>query len=264
MLRVATSHRNQTTPAYCLDCGDPHHCSHSGKFTPIWVTTKSKSGKYFELSPYSLANSEGHLMENIYQFSKIYQTVPATRERLRFNSSKVIWEHPAETHLDDDGNPTPEYWAWRQKGMENPDPVRYPTGYKHRSKCLGAIEHMGGPLLDYIAGRKRIYVPTYTSLVKEKTQFKRLKKRLQEGEKLLIIDVDGPKAQSLDYYVERYGVAHDWIDRDSIAVTPENLQILLNDPKHPFGHGFCLAAALLDYDLTGNEHPDLDLDEIIE
>ena len=30
-----------------------------------------------------------------------------------------------------------------------------------------------------------------------------------------------------------------------MLITPENLNIMLNDPKHPYGHGYCLAKALL-------------------
>ncbi|AEX61932.1 hypothetical protein c7_R1070 [Megavirus courdo7] len=33
-----------------------------------------------------------------------------------------------------------------------------------------------------------------------------------------------------------------------MLVTDENLAIMLHDPKHPFGHGYCLAMAL-----TNNE-----------
>ena len=260
MIRVGTTHKNKTTPSRCLSCDSPNTCSHPNKFTSIWVTNKSKSGRYLELSPYSLADSDGHIMENLYQFSKIYRAVPSVKERLHFASPTVIWEWPTEGHIDTAGNVAPEYWNWRQKGMDNPYPVRYPAGYRGRTQCVGVLRHEGGPLLDYIEARKKIYVPIYTTLVKDRTMFKQLQHRLQNGENLLIIDVDGPKAVSSEYYHqkygEKYGVGLNWIERDSIEITPDNLQILLNDPKHPFGHGFCLAAALLGYDLTNDDGPD--------
>ena len=58
----------------------------------------------------------------------------------------------------------------------------------------------------------------------------------------------GPHAESLDYYMETYGIDESFIDRDTMLVTPDNLKIVLNDTTHPFGHGYCLAMALLDLD----------------
>lgn len=34
-----------------------------------------------------------------------------------------------------------------------------------------------------------------------------------------------------------------------MLITKENISIMLNDTKHPFGHGYCLAMALLDKDI---------------
>ena len=39
----------------------------------------------------------------------------------------VIWEHPAETHVNDDGSLTPDYHTWREKGMNRKYAVRYPV-----------------------------------------------------------------------------------------------------------------------------------------
>jgi hypothetical protein len=51
--------------------------------------------------------------------------------------------------------------------------------------------------------------------------------------------------ESLDYYVKKYGVAQDFIVGNTMLATRENLQIMLNDPLHPYGHGYCLANSLL-------------------
>jgi hypothetical protein len=80
-----------------------------------------------------------------------------------------------------------------------------------------------------------------------------LKKRLDDGENLLIIEVDAPHQESLDYYMRKYKVAANFIERDSSLATKENLDIFLNDPTHPFGHGYCLAIALLDIDLLSTK-----------
>lgn len=176
----------------------------------------------------------------------MYKKVPATKNYYsRFNKT-VIWEHPAETHVDDEKEePNEKYWAWREKGMNNKYAVRYPVGFsmKNRSSCLYSIWE--GKKYDYIEARKNIYMPVYINLVKKHEKFKKLKKMLADGTNLLIVEVDGPKEESLDYYKEKYGVADDFIVNSTIEVTEKNMEIMLNDPKHAFGHGYCLAIALL-------------------
>ena len=103
--------------------------------------------------------------------------------------------------------------------------------------------------LDYVAARKRIYAPLYISLAKQEKLFEELKQMLKKGDNLLIIEVDGPHQKSLQYYKDTYKVKDDFIQYNTLLATKENLEIMLNDTKHSFGHGYCLAAALLDIDL---------------
>jgi len=216
------------------------------EFTPIVSLTKST--KYGDISPYCLATEDGRIMENIWQATKVYEWVPqSTQKRSRFDQT-VIWSHPAEQHALPDGNGgwsiTNEYMAWRNKLMFAPDPVRYPVGFAHRHKCLFAIGSDPNERLGYIESRKSIYVPLYDSLVRPTPTFDQLKARHQRGENLLIIEVDGPHSESLEYYQSTYGVGSDFIEGDTMLCTPSNLSIMLEDPKHPFGHGYCLAMSL--------------------
>lgn len=207
--------------------------------------------KYFPLSPYFLTNDNGHIMENIWQFSKIFENIPAVSvKQSRYNQS-IIWSHTAETHIDDNGNITPGYWNWRKKGFENKKAVRYPVGYNHRSNCKYSIpEYNLNMKLKYIEARVKIYIPTYCELAKKETDFfPKLKEKLQNGTNLLILEVDGPHQESLDYYKQNYGVKNSFIENHTMFVDDENLSIMLNDSKHPFGHGYCLAMALLDIDV---------------
>ena len=41
----------------------------------------------------------------------------------------------------------------------------------------------------------------------------------------------------------------DFIEKNTMLVTENNLLTMLLDTKHSFGHGYCLAAALLDINL---------------
>jgi len=155
-------------------------------------------------------------------------------------------EVPAQTDLDENDNLTQNYLEWREKGMNNKYAVRYPVGYKFRNKCLFSLKTLDGPRLDYIDARKQIYLPLYLELVKNCPQFLELKGRLANGENLLIIEVDGPHQESLNYYKSKYGVNDDFIISNTIVVNKENMNVMLNDPKHSFGHGYCLGIALFE------------------
>lgn len=115
-------------------------------------------------------------------------------------------------------------------------------GYHHRHKCVGCLaptnEESKSDLLDYVESRKQIYVPIYCELVKQAKDFQKLKQHLAAGKNLLIIEVDGPKEESMPYYKQKYGVPNDWISHGTIEANVEN-------QRHAFGHGYCLAAALL-------------------
>jgi hypothetical protein len=208
-------------------------------------------GEWYVINPYELKDENGVIMECVWQFQKVYKDVPKVNRK--------EWSHPAETHIDNNGNYTPEFYAWRKKGINHNKAVRYPVGFKHRSQCLYALmDKPDGTIdednkLDYVESRKKIYVKEYCRLVKKHPKFKELKKRLEKGENLLITEVDGPHQESLDYYKEKYGVDDNFIQDDTIIVSENNINIMLNDPKHPFGHGYCLAMALLEKDEEWNK-----------
>ena len=123
--------------------------------------------------------------------------------------------------------PTLDYKLWRQKGMECEYPVRYPVGFNDRRSCIGSIksseynkcvldEKYAPKLLSYVEARKEIYLKTYLKLVKKAKDFEKLLKMLKEGKNLLIIEVDGPHEDHLEYYKEKYGVGDDFIENNTI------------------------------------------------
>ncbi len=211
-------------------------------------------------------------MENAWQFSKVYEKVPpSTQLYAPPYHNEVIWEWKGEIHTDKDHFVNDKYWKWREAGMYNEYAVRYPVGQKHMKECLFCLwptgkVHKNGDIeyeeLDYIQSRKKIYAPVYTNLVKKQPKFEKLRKMLLKGENLLtpilldcragnacvasIIEIDGPHQESLDYYIEKYNVDENFIEDDTILVTKENMDIMLNDTKHSYGHGYVLARALLE------------------
>ena len=68
-------------------------------FRQIVVLTKGSS-QYGELSPYHLRNEQGQLLENIWQFSKIYPKVPRMSIPYSSRNSKIVWKWPGEVHID--------------------------------------------------------------------------------------------------------------------------------------------------------------------
>ena len=225
-------------------------------FTEIKIMTRNY-GKWFPLSPYELKTKEGYIMENVWQFSKVYEKIPAAEIKQHPRSNKITWKWQAETHIDDDGNLLPEYWHWRKSGFEHKEWVRYPFAKQYMSNCKYALSDreygfektVSNKKLDYIEARKEIYGRVYIELVKSHPLFKDLKQRLLNGENLLILEVDGPHQESLDYYKKNYNVDDDFIQGNTMLINENNINIMLNDKKHPFGHGYCIASALLDIEI---------------
>ena len=219
-------------------------------FVSILVLMKSHS-KWGVLGPYELRDAAGRILENVWQFSKVYARVPTSRQVKSRYDSAVIWEHPAEEHVDEKTEALlPAYAAWRAKGMSAPVAIRYPVGFSGRHQCLFSLTDAGlaaggHPKLDYIAARKAIYAPLYQELVVAQPLFVELAGMVARGVHILIVEVDGPHEESLDHYKALYGVDDTFIQHKSMVATHDSLDIMLNDALHPYGHGYCLARALL-------------------
>lgn len=231
-------------------------------FQNIVVLTKG-TNRWGMLGPYELKNEQGHIMENIWQFSKTYPQVEATCQRKSRFENIIVWDHPSEIHVIDPTKPatadnlTPAYWAWRQKGFSAPYAVRYPPGYGKMASCVGLLAETRagqyeGPL-GYVEARKQLYLPLYTRMARQSPLFAKLRELREKGKNLLIVEVDGPHQESLGHYVQTYGVGADFIAAGTMLANAANLKIMLDDPQHPFGHGYCLAAALAGIDLLAGD-----------
>lgn len=207
----------------------------------ISIECGSKSSTYGELSSFSLRTGEGYFLENWWQFSKVFYFVPAKNIKYSEWDKKIIWNHRKEYHIDGDGNITPEYLEWRKKGMENKYPVKFPYAYEDNPAAM----IIDGEVMHEIEGRKK-YLELYSSLVKDEDRYWKLVRKLEDGKNLLINEYEGPHQESLNHYIRKYEVGEDFISKKSVEINEENARILLNDTKHPFGYGYCLALTLLD------------------
>lgn len=205
------------------------------------------------LSPDVLRDEEGRILSNIWEASKVYPNVPYCLRKVSPNDPTVAWEWPKEKHLLLSGKEVkeilPEYYNWRGMLMRNPYPVKFLSGYHNPRKPFFFLESEDSEPINYITARKKIYCPLYINRIKEERHFKELKERHEKGENLLLIEPDGPHQESLPYYKEKYKVDDSFIEKNTLLATEENLKIMLNDTKHQFGYGYCLAAALQDINL---------------
>ena len=93
-----------------------------------------------------------------------------------------------------------------------------------------------GVKMDYITSRKKVYVPEYYELIKNKDRIKYWKNELARGENIMIYDYDGPRI--FENPLTKYKGA------TSLELTVDVLREKLNDPTFPFGHGYIVAATI--------------------
>ena len=148
-------------------------------------------------------------------------------------------------HLDGYGKVTDTWEKFRNKGYSRTRGDRHPLGtktcdvlytYKNYGKICNKYRYMiaccsqfygsrGNPIkLKYIAARQRIYVPVYAALVKKTQFYKELKKEVDKGMNVNILDYDGP---------EHY-----------LKINKTILRQKLHNPLRPFGHGYVIAGLL--------------------
>ena len=166
------------------------------------------------------------LFENYWQYGKIFKDL---------------------NHLDEKNNTTEKWEKFRNAGYKHVKGYRHPNGtktdkvdytykkgdktfnkWKYLTACCSQYYNINGDkeVLDYIKSRKRVYVPVYASMVKDTEFFNLLKKQVDDGQDILILDFDGPR--NIDY----------------LEVKVDMLKEKINDTSAPFGHGYVIAGLL--------------------
>ena len=105
---------------------------------------------------------------------------------------------------------------------------RYP-GSKDKKVLYAQFEH-DPEKMDYVTSRKKIYVPLYFELMKDKEMAQHWKKEIESGKDVVIYDFDGPRLEGGKV--------------TCLEVTKEIIQEKINDPSYPFGHGYIVAGWL--------------------
>ena len=251
------------------------------------------------LSPYIMRDADGALMENIWQFSKVYDVVSPQRQTVHRWTKEQGWVWPSQVHYSKStGVLSPAWWKWHDVGTHFHHAVRYPNGFAGRARCQfvlspecvarrgetlrecpaaqigeqkdeqhteqqGEQKCEGDPAcgerdrraaaatgsaikvgvadrLELSAGRLRVYYATYARLARADPFYAELRGRLASGENLQIVEVDGPP---LGVTIAPF----DQVLNGSIHVDRHVAGAWLKGP-YSFGHGICLAVALLDGD----------------
>ncbi len=84
---------------------------------------------------------------------------------------------------------------------------------------------------DYIESRKEVYVPEYTAITEGKATLEKWRDMLDNGTSITVYDFDGPRADDGTPMCEEVSASY--------------LRKMINDARHPFGHGYIVSALLL-------------------
>ncbi|AYV79949.1 MAG: hypothetical protein Gaeavirus3_3 [Gaeavirus sp.] len=106
---------------------------------------------------------------------------------------------------------------------------RYPNS-KNNKILYAQFDDYPNEHMDYLASRKKIYVPEYFDLMKNTEMAQFYKKLVEQGTDVIVYDFDGPRCEdgSVTY----------------MEANVKNLKTKLNDLSNPFGHGYIVAGWL--------------------
>lgn len=106
---------------------------------------------------------------------------------------------------------------------------RYP-GSKGKSVLYARFEHAPEEQMDYVTSRKKVYVPRYVDLIRDREMTLYWTEQVAAGKDIVIYDFDGPRTAD-------GGVT-------CLEVNRELLCEKINDVQFPFGHGYIVAACV--------------------
>jgi len=198
-----------------------------------------------DVSSGSMKNLDGHPCT---EMSPLYLGPVIDEEgnsAIRFeNYWQYTKAYPQLGHLDDKGNVNDTWKKWKlngfkllkktkntAKGIRTPPEVSKLKKDKTIKSWAPSYAVHKGQKYTYIEARKNIYVPIYHDLVTKTKSFQKLKELVDNGTKVILVEPDGPPLR--DY-------------PSGMLANEENLVKMINDPKYPFGHGYVVAAALLE------------------
>jgi hypothetical protein len=223
---------------------------------------KWNNSKWKNLCPYLLktdgnedcVNPGGVLFENFYQGCKVYPTVYAQEvypSKYQHGIAKYLWwkftpaTSTGDVLLTGDILNDELYFRWRDSLWSCKNPIRYPNGYgnKRNAQFSLHIDRDGNRTrMDYVTARKQIYVKEFIRLIRALPEYANLLNKLRNGQNIMLCEVDVPApGKKAPFDISNGAYASDAI----CYMDMPKLEAMLNDTQESFGHGLCIAYALL-------------------
>ena len=174
----------------------------------------------------NVTSAQAKKSKNRLAFSPMNEIVGGYKNYWNFESywqsGKVYEDIPIEK--------TKKWWRELKKPKR-----RYPKS--KGKKVLYAVFDGNDEKMGYITSRKKVYVPEYYELIKNKERIEYWKEKLSDGHNLVVYDFDGPRTKEGNI--------------TCLELTKELLIEKINDTQFPFGHGYVVAACI------ANIHPNV-------
>ena len=169
----------------------------------------------------NVTSAQAKASKNRIDFSPMTEIVNGYKGYWNFESywqsGKVYEDIPIEK--------TKKWW----KNLKEPK-RRFPNS--KGKKILYALFDEDDEKMDYITSRKKVYIPEYYELIKDKEMIIYWKNKLNAGYNLTIYDFDGPRTNNGNVLC--------------LELTKELLIEKINDTIFPFGHGYIVGACIAD------------------
>lgn len=210
---------------------------------------KWNNSKWKTLCPYYLrtdgletqTNPGGILFENFYQGSKVFKQLrPQEQYASRFHrDAKHLWFKSTMTDILYPNFDIKTYLTWRDSVWNCQHPIRYPNGRSQKPEFTLLIDAGQHSQLNYLESRKQIYFAEYCRLIRNTKEYKELLNLVRSGKNIMICEMDVPASGKRGKYGKYCN------NNISVLLDLNILDELLDDPTEAFGHGLCLAYALL-------------------
>lgn len=186
-------------------------------------------------------------------------------DRAKAKTLEIFWQiGKVFPHHDDNGKPNQAYFKYRNELYKKDISELGKTEMRHPYKAFGykADDMLYWPYYDknkkgyiplsYLEARKKVYIPEYAKLVVNSSVLERIKKLLEEGKKVALLDFDGFNYYSEDAMKIRYRAYINKCKKEKKPIELEekdftdikNMKSAIDFPYMPVGHAFIIKALL--------------------
>jgi len=190
----------------------------------VYIASMNMRGKWAEKLDnnsikVNVTSAQGKTSKNRRDFSPMTEIEDTYKGYWNFESywqsGKVFEDIPMEK--------TKKWWKELKEAKR-----RYPKS--KGKKVLYALFDNNEEKMDYVTSRKKIYVPEYSELIRNKEMLLHWKECLSKGQSITIYDFDGPRIGTNDV--------------SCAELTKELLIEKINNTDYPFGHGYIVGALI--------------------